>query len=141
MATSAHLDIRAAVAALFLAAPALATRVTENRDLSLPEGVQVQIDVYRLRTRPERPYMGTDSPVDWTTDLRIVVKGRSEAVVDDVMCSCYARVMADQDLGGLASGLEPGDMLWGQEELETNVVRATWDIVVQHQTRNNVITS
>lgn len=147
MATSQHLGIRDAVAALFTAGTALAGgRVYENRELPLANEVASQIQVFRVQSEPERTLVGEAAPIDWTTEVRVVIKARragdtsAELVADDIACGCYARVMADQQLGGLADEVEPGAFVWDQDEADSTVVAVTWDIRVRHRTESNVIT-
>jgi hypothetical protein len=147
MATSKHLGIRDAVAALYAAATALAGgRISENRDVPLPDGIASQINVYRIQSQPERELVGATAPIDWTTVVRTVIKARksggssAEAVADDIACSCYARLMADQALGGLVQDMRPGPFVWDQDEAESNVVQVVFDIEVVHRTEFNAIT-
>ena len=147
MSTSKHLGIRDAVAALYAASTALAGgRIYENRDYPLQQGVASHIQVYRLQSTPERSLIGPTAPIDWTTDIRTVIKARkdgsssAEAIADDIACACYARVMADQTLGGLCQLLDPSQFVWTQDEADSNVVMAVWDIRVVHRTDNNLIT-
>jgi hypothetical protein len=135
MSTSAHLGIRDAVAALFAG---LAASLHENATKPLPTGVATQIDVRRERSVPSQAT--TSFPIDWDTELEISILGRSEAEVDDLCCSVFAAVMADQQLGGLCEYIEPGEFAWDQEQAEKTVHRATWRITVRHTTNSNVIT-
>jgi hypothetical protein len=146
MAASKHLGIRDAVAALYQAATALAGgRIYENRDYPLQQGVESHIQVYRVQSVPERTLLAATAPVDWTTQIRTVIKARksasasAEAIADDLAVSCYSRVMAAQTLGGLAGLLDPGPFEWDQDEADTSVVQVSWDITVQHRTESNSI--
>lgn len=146
MAASKHLGIRDAVAALYMAGTPLAGGyIEENRDKPLPDGRVAQIHVYRVISRPERTNVSAHAPIDWWTDIRTVVKARktglstAEAVADDIACECFARVMADQTLGGLVGQIEPGDLGWDQDELDSSVVLVTWNIRVWHRTEFNTI--
>lgn len=142
MATSQHLAVRNAVAALF--AGLAGDRIFSNRDLPLPTDAASRIDVYRVSSDPEQPT--TWHPIDWKTLLRIEIRARSasgvsaEQVAEDLACACFERVMAAQDLGGLAQDLQPGGLEWDQDEADTAVARVTWEITVTHVTDNNVIT-
>jgi hypothetical protein len=145
--TTKHLGIRDAVAALYAAGTPLADgRIIENRDLTLPDGVASQIQIYRIESTPDRPILGSSAPVDWTTEIETVVKARksgatsAEVVAENIVAACYARVMADQTLGGLCWLIDPGPIAWDQDEAATNVVVARWRFAVRHTTENNVIT-
>jgi hypothetical protein len=146
MAITKHLTIRDTVAALYDAAPALAGgRIYENRNLPLPDGAESQIQVYRIESEPDRPLLGSHAPVHWSTEIEIVVKARkgaatAEVVADEIMADCYARVMADQTLGGQIAVVEPGSITWDQDEAATTVAVARWRFRVWHTTENNVIT-
>lgn len=147
MAASKHLGLRDAVHALYAAATALASgRILENRDVPLPADVASQIQVYRIQSQPERNLIGVTAPIDWVTIIRTVIKARksggssAEAIADDIACSCFARLMADQTLGGLADELRPGPFVWDQDEAESNVVQAVFDVEVVHRTEFNAIT-
>lgn len=143
---AAHLGIRDAVAALYLAAPALAGgRVYENREYALAIGVVSLIHVHRVRSVPEQLLLGVDAPIDWVTDIRTRIAARkddvttAEAVADALAVAVYGRVMADQSLGGLVYELIPGPFEWDQDEADGTVVIVTWDIQVRHRTNNEVI--
>lgn len=146
MATSKHLGLRDAVAALFAAAPALANgNIQENRDQPLDERSASQISVYRVQSIPERELLGSLAPIDWTTDIRVVIKARSmdgtsaEAAADDIACSVYSRLMADQGLGGLCNLMDPGPFQWDQDEADVHVVVVVFDVRLQHRTEANTV--
>ncbi|HEX2545657.1 MAG TPA: hypothetical protein VHL79_12300, partial [Ramlibacter sp.] len=123
-------------------------RVYENRDYPLGETVVSQIQVYRLQSEPERILVGTYAPIDWTTELRIVIKARketatgfsAEAIADDIACSCFAALFANQTLGGLCQLMDPGPITWDQDEADSGVCVASLDLRVVHRTESNVIT-
>lgn len=141
-----HLAVRDALAAAYQAAPALSTRILENRQLTLPEGVPSQIQVYRVDSNPDLQLIHSTAPIDWATTLRTVIKARksggssAEAVGDDLMAQCFARVMADQSLGGTVEELTTGAFTWDQDEADTTVAVVTWDVTVIHRTANNILT-
>lgn len=144
MATSAHLAIRDAVAALFTAAPAMAP-VYENRGYPLATGVPAQVQVYRNEAVPAADFL-TGHPIDWQTELSVVFKARrvpgtgAEAAADALFTEGWARVMANQQLGGLAQQLTAGPVSFDQDEADTEVVAITWRLTVTHRTQANVIT-
>jgi hypothetical protein len=61
-------------------------------------------------------------------------------VADAVWCDVYARVMANQSLGGLAMCVTPGAMTVETDEAETSLAQITWRFAVLHRTDRNVIT-
>lgn len=140
MATSQHLAVRNAVAALF----AGLSGVFGNRNLPLPTDVASRIDVYRVSSDPTQAT--TAHPIDWETLLRVEIRARTaagvsaEQIAEDLACACFERVMAAQDLGGLAQDLQVGSLEWDQDEADTAVAKVTWEITVTHVTDNNVIT-
>lgn len=142
MATSAQLAVRDAVATLYAG---LAT-VHENRDLALPTGVASHIQLYVVDSNPERNFVSSVAPVDWTTKLRTVIKARladrvtAERAADALLTQCYANVMADQSLGGLVQQLDLGSIEWDQDEADATVVMVTWEITVIHRTQVNTLT-
>ena len=146
MATSQHLAVRDAVAALLQAAPALAGgRVFENRDYKLAADAASGVWVFRDDSTPARgPLMV--SPIDWTTRVRVVVKARTsggvsaETAADALATEAYARVMAQPQLGSLASDLEAGQIVWQQDEIETSVAMCELEFFVQHRTTSNLLT-
>lgn len=146
MPTSQHLAVRDAVAALLQAAPSLVNvRVFENRDYRLPAEQAVGIWVFRESSEPARGAI-YGAPIDWATRLRVVVKARStpqaataEVAADTVATAAYAAVMANQQLGGLASDLEAGPITWLQEEAETNVAVCEMEFTAQHRTTSNTL--
>lgn len=137
MTTSAQLSIRDAVATLFTG---LAQAVHENRDHPLAERAASQIGVYRTLSTPERILLGVGAPIDWTTDVRVVIKARTmdgtsaETTADGIACDCYAALMADQTLGGLAQLTELGPIVWDQDEADHQVVVAVMDFRFVHRT-------
>jgi hypothetical protein len=136
---SLHLGIRDAVAALYQAGTALADgRIFENREFALATGVPSHLQVFRVDSDPQRVLLGGTAPIDWITTVRTVIKARADAGVsaevaaDAIAVQAYARVMADQTLGGLAEQLEPGKFEWDQDEADTDVSKVTWDVHVRH---------
>jgi hypothetical protein len=142
MAQSKHLGIRDAVAAL-LAGVVPAARILENREQPLPNGVESQVHVFRTVSPPERGAV-QGAPIDWNTQVRIAVKARkgadtAERLADALATDIYARVMADQVLGGLAMGADPGTFVWDQDEIDPDVAMVTWDITYLHRTDQDSI--
>lgn len=135
MAASQHLGIRDAVAALVTG---LAAGTGENDPAPVATDQASRVNVKRVRSTPSQPT--TSHPIDWDTELQIEIIARVEAVADDLACSCFAAVMADESLGGLATGLQPGGFDWDEDQAETTVHRVTWNLNVFHVTQNNVIT-
>jgi hypothetical protein len=143
-----HLAIRDAVADVLAAAPALAAgRIYENREYLLPRSDSTSIQVFRDNSDPTRgAIMG--APVDWDTNLRIVIKARTfgglgaETAADVLSASVYARILAaaQNGLGGLASDVRQGSITWQQDEAETNVAVCEMAFTIQHRTEANVIT-
>jgi hypothetical protein len=144
MAASKHIGIRDACAALLAAAPAISPGgVLENRELPLPNGVESQVHVFRVVSPPERGAV-QGAPIDWSTQVRIVVKARkgadtAERIADSIATEVYARLMADQVLGGLAMGADPGAFVWDQDEIDPDVAMVTWDITYLHRTEHSSI--
>jgi hypothetical protein len=145
MAHSKHRAIRAAVAALLTSGTALAGgRVYENRAYPLAEGVASQIHVNYVESQPA-PIGISGAPVAWATTIEIQIKARASAdssaedVADALWTDVYARVMAGQQLGGLAAYVDPGAMESQNDQADTGVCRLTWSFVVQHDTSNNSI--
>lgn len=147
MAASKHLAIRAAVAALFAAAPALAGgHIFQNREYTLPIGVDSQIHVNRVESDPDNALMASGR-LDWLTTIEVVIKTRqaatsateAETVADAIWTDAYARLMADQSLGGLVMQLTQGLVVFEQDTVDTDVAVITWRFTVLHRTDNNVI--
>lgn len=145
MSASQHQAIAVAVAALLLVAPALSEgRVLEGRDFSLPVGVLSQIQVFLGDSVPESTLL-TGAPVDWTTDVNVVIKARrslvaalsAEAVADALWFDAWARVMAAQSLGGLVQSLVPSTVSRDRDEADTDVHVLTWLFQVTHRTTSN----
>jgi len=145
MSKSKHQAIVTAIAALFIVAPALANgRVFEGRSYALPIGSASQIQVFIEDSTPEAEII-TGAPVDWTTQITVLIKARrsasesAEVVADAVWVDAYARVMADQALGGLVMLLTLGDITRDRDEADTDVAAITWRFAVTHRTDSNVI--
>lgn len=146
MATSQHLAVRDALAALLQASPALAGgRVYENRDYKLAADAPSAVWVYRDDSTPARGPMMV-SPIDWTTRVRVVVKARSasgitaEIAADSLATDVYGRIMAAPQLGGFISDIEAGPIVWQQDDVETAVAMCELEFLVQHRTSANVLT-
>jgi hypothetical protein len=143
---SNHFAVRAAVAALFMGDPALAgDNVFENRDYTLAEGVTTQIHVNRVLSQPEA--VGTTgSPITWTTEIEMLFKARKSADIDaDDACDqlwtgAFGKLLSNQTLGGLAMRIEPGDALFDQDPVDTNVAEITQRFTVMHRTAATAIT-
>lgn len=147
MSASKHLGLRDAVAALFLASTPLAGgRVLENRNAPLLDGIASQIHVTRVQSLPEKILIGALAPVDWTTEVRVLIKARrsgttsAEVVADDIACDCFARLFADQTLGGRCDLMDPGPFVWDEAEEDSNVVVVAMTVTLTHRTEGNVIT-
>lgn len=145
MAVGKHQAIRNAVAAAYAAGTALSARIMENRELALPDGAPSQIQVYCVESIPDRPFVSTFAPVDWNTQLRTVIKTRKDGttsadeLADALLQGCFARLMADQSLGGLCQQLDPGPVTWEADELDSNVVMVSWVATATHRTDSNSI--
>lgn len=145
MGATLHLGIRDAAAAV-LAGLLPEARIHGNRELPLPQGVESQIGVFRVRSTPmvEGPIF-SGHPIDWLTSLGFVIKARAtgdrsaEAIADGLMAETFARLMGDQSLGGAAMQMVPGEIQWDQEEGETPAAVCTWEIRVQHRTEQHSI--
>jgi hypothetical protein len=158
MARTKHRAIRAAVAALLraggtsispaptLSAPALKKGlVFENRVYRLAEGVISQIHVNYTGSDPDRVAI-KGAPIDWTTSIELLIRARREGdtsaedVADEAWADVYARLMADQTLGGLAAYLDPGSMQVIDDQGEVDVCQLLWNVQYRHDTANNSIT-
>jgi hypothetical protein len=148
MANSAHLALRAAIAAALSAAPALASgNIQQNRDYALPTGIAAQVNVNFVSTEATDSLLGADAPRDWDSVFELAFTTRAASGVeaadaaDALWTEAYARLMADDTLGGLAMQLLPGsvDVTW--DEGGTSVARVTWTVTAKHTTTHNVIAS
>jgi hypothetical protein len=146
MSSSKHQAIIAAVTAALLAATALAGgRVYEGRDLALPAGTATQINVFEEDSTPDSTWL-TGAPVDWTTQVSIVIKARrtgtgsAETVCDAIWCDVFARVTTDATLLGLVQALNAGPLTRERDEADTDVAAFTWQFTVMHRTANNTVT-
>lgn len=147
MANSKHLALRSAIAALMTAGTPLAGgNVLENRAFKLATGLASQLHVNFEGSETLALLLGLDAPQDWesTFELRILTRksGGMEAgdCADAIWTDAYARLMADQTLGGLAWELTPGEMSIDTAEGDTSVSELTWRFTVKHRTTNNTIT-
>jgi hypothetical protein len=146
MATSSkHVQIRAAVKALFASAPAIAGgRIHENRSYALPEGVDSQVHVNLAESRPDGSTLYTGHPIDWATDIEIRIKARksgtdeASTVVDAIWQQAWARLMGDATaLGGLSQGIAPGPVNWDDDQEAVGVESLTCYFTVTHRTNND----
>jgi hypothetical protein len=143
MAQSQQAAIRAAVAALMHAGtPLCGGRIHENRAFQLPQGAAAQLHVNYRQSDPERIAFG-GNPIDWTTEIELVIKTRAvggvtaEDAADAIWVDAFARLMADQSLGGLVSDLQPGTAAAEDDQADTGTCRLTWSFTVQHRTEQN----
>lgn len=135
-----------AEAALLTAAPALAGgRVVEGRELALASDVASQINVFLNDSRPDAEIVITGAPVDWSSDVAIVIRTRkdlasgdsAETVADALLFDVWSRVMADQSLGGLVQSLAPGDITRDRDSVDPDVAAFTWNFTVTHRSTQN----
>jgi hypothetical protein len=143
MSNTQHQAIATAVAALLKADPALAGgRVYEGRDYTLGATVPNQVQVFLGDSTPQGVVI-TGAPVDWTTEVSVVIKARrsatdtAESVADALMFDVWARVMNNQNPSGLVYSLDPGPIERDRDEADTDVAAFTWRFEVQHRTANN----
>ncbi|MFC5498137.1 hypothetical protein ACFPOE_11375 [Caenimonas terrae] len=144
---AAHIAIRNAIVNLLVGGtPVAAGRVYPNRNYALPQGVDSQVNAHRVQSVPNRGPVYANAPIDWTTDMRLVVSARyisggssAEDLADAIAVDCVGRVLADQTLAGLCDAIEPGQLTWDQDEADGNLAQITWDFQVVHRTFNNVI--
>jgi hypothetical protein len=148
MATSKHIEIRAAVAALFLAGTPLAGgNVLQNRDFALAGDVAKQLHVNLAGSTPEDSPVYAGRPRDWSTEIELVVLARADGgsqahdVADAIWVDAYGRLMANQTLGGLVMGVDPGEMTVDPDEADTSLCRLTWRFTCKHRTTNDSISS
>lgn len=145
MASTLHIGIRDAVAALFTATTALAGgRVYKNREFVLIKDMESAIWVNRRTSNPtRRTVAGT---MDWETEIHVQIRTRkgasatAEAIADDLSANVYARLMGATNLGGLAIDVTQGPIDWSQDEADTAVCVCDMTFIVQHRTADNVIT-
>lgn len=145
MATSQHMAVRAAIAELFAVEPALADGgIFENDDVAMPVDKSQQIHVDRVTSDPfEGPITG--SPIDWDTEIDLTFKARkgndlrADVVCDQLWTDAFARLMANQQLGGLAQQIKPGAVEFDQDRTDGNVAEIKQRITVVHRTTSNSI--
>lgn len=146
MTASKHYALTAAVVAALTASPALAGgNVMQNRTYPLATGVASQIHVNLATSDPQTPLSITGAPVDWITEVELVIKARAagaaeaEAIADGIWTAVYARICADQSLGGRVQDFQPGPAYFDSDEADTSVAKVTWRFKVQHRTTSNTI--
>ncbi|KQT10967.1 hypothetical protein [Ramlibacter sp. Leaf400] len=147
MATSKHLAIRAAVAALFAAGTPVSAHVFQNRGFSLAQGLASQVHVNFDGGAPAEDEVYQNHPIDWESrfELRFLARagGGLEAhdVADALWTDAYARIMADRKLGGLVWDLTPADVDVDTDEADTSVAVVIWRFTCKHRTTDNSISS
>lgn len=144
MAQSKQVQLRAAVAAM-LASLTVDGGIHQNRDFTLGSDHTVQVHVNLRNTDPTQPVMYANHPVDWKSELEIVVlarkSGSTEAsdVADALWVQIFGLLMADQSIGGRADYIEPGIAEIEDGQADTSLCRLTWSLSVQHRTASNSI--
>lgn len=138
MASTLHLGIRGAVASALSASPALAGgRIHQNRSYVLNPGEASAIWVRRLDSSPARVVLGH---LEWSTEVEVAIRTRAsgstsaESAADTLSADVFTRLMADPTLGGLAQDIQPGAMVWEDEEGDTPIAVCTLRATVLHRT-------
>jgi hypothetical protein len=145
MAQSKQVQLRSAVAAM-LATLTVDGGIHENREFTLGTDHASQVHVNLRSTDPTAPVMYANHPLDWKTELEIVVLARKAGaieaadVADALWAQIFALVMADQSIGGRADFLEPGVAEIDDDQADTSLCRLTWSVSAQHRTASNTIT-
>jgi hypothetical protein len=143
MTATIHYGIREAVATAYRNAAAVtsllaAAQIKGNRDAVLAQGVAADIQVKRRRSVAADPEM-LGAAIDWTTDILTRIRARDEATADAIAAACFATVMADQTLGGLAGYIVADSFDWEEGQADTNVCAVDFVVRVVH--RGNSSTS
>ena len=141
-----HLGIRDAVKSAYTGSAAVtalvaSTYITGNRDDELASDVAADIRVLRTRSEANDPsLLHASAPIDWLTQVRTLIRARSEANADAIAAACYAALMADPSLGGRAAYLVPEAFEWDEDQAEKAVCTVAFDIRVVHRTDSNIVT-
>lgn len=136
--------IVAGVAARLLAAPAIATQVLRGRRRPMSEGTAQAIYVYFAGSVPERGAIH-GAPVDWTTNVRIESTSRAvgtqtaEQAALALNAKAWARLLADQTLGGVAQDIAPGPIDIDEDELDTSLAVVINTLQVVHRTAEHTL--
>ncbi len=138
---NAHDAIVAAIVAALLAGPALAGgRVSEEADFDqLPQGVDQAVSVAMLNSEPRAILLGASAPIDWRTTVRVLcfarvdTAGAAGRASRALHAAVYARLMADQSLGGLVSQIEPPTLASNTELIGTRMGVLSADYVIHHR--------
>lgn len=146
---SAQIAIRDAVVTTLLQAPALAGgRVVANRRNPVASDMPTQIFVYLEQSASTLAATSGDSRVDWQTQLRVECLARATSTTsaddaaDTLASDVYARLMADQKLGGvLLDPLEITAMAWAEDELDGQLCGVQIMLTARHRTANNTLTN
>ena len=139
-----HDAIVGAIVAALLASPALAAgRVSEEADFDqLPEGVDQAVSVAMLGSDPATALLGATAPIDWRTTVRVLCFARADTAGAGGRASralhaaVYARLMADQTLGGLAMWVEPPTLSTDTALIGTRMGVLSADYVIRHRSSN-----
>jgi hypothetical protein len=144
MAITKHDAVVAAIVNALLASPALAGGVVDDETNfdELPTTVNEAIRVTLLDSLPSKTY----GQVSWTSTVRIACGARNDKAGAEgrassrLAAAVYARLMADQTLGGLAEGIDQPRMRPDLSLLGTRVGVLNLDFPVRHITANRVLT-
>ena len=136
-----HDAIVGAVVAALLAAPALAGgRVTEEADFDqLPEAVDQAVSVAMLSSEPRMILVGATAPIDWRTTVRVLcfarvdTAGASGRASRALHAAVYARLMANQTLGGLVMSIDPPTLSSDTALIGTRMGLLSADYVIHHR--------
>ena len=145
MSTTAHLVIYDAVVAALRAAPALADgHVKSMRDTNrrVPEGVTRHLRVFLDQARPIGQVIGGAAPVDWQTRIRVECLARDTLgttptsafdTASDLAAQVQNRLLTDVALTALISEINPGPMVWTEDEADTSLINCQVLFEIQHR--------
>jgi len=139
---NAHDAIVGAIVAALLAGPALASgRVSEEANFDeLPESVNLAVSVAMLGSDPRMVLLGATAPIEWRTTVRVLCFARSDTAgasgraSRELHAAVYARLMADQTLGGLAMAIDVPTLSADTSLIGTRMGVLSADYVIHHRT-------
>ena len=145
-AETAFIDVVSRVAEILRMAPAVAGTVERNRLRTLPEECRTAAVVRLSRSQPSLAEILGGS-IDWRTAFAVECYARADseqemdAAVDPILRAVYARLAADETLGGAVMALEAGAIEWEFSTTSESVAVAVLNFSAMHQTAHHTLES
>lgn len=137
----------AAVVGALQAATPVAPQIERVRLRALKAGTTTAVVVRPLQAQAEILTLGFNGPSVWTTPIAVECYARvtpgvaADVAVDALASAVYARLMADQTLGGAVVALQPKGLSYDFDSDADTTVCATFIFEARHVAGASVFTN